>query len=150
MYLRSHTVDSYQLLRYCRALAQTYHPDKQQDEERKAAAAASFMRIQEAYEASGCGIRAPRAWATTMMCFACSQHSVDVPHGHASGKSSACLAQVLIDPERRQVYDIYGKEGLEAGLEVGPHLRTRDELRRQWQQFQQQQVGWPAHGIAAV
>lgn len=48
---------------------------------------------------------------------------------------------MLIDTERRQVYDIYGKEGLEAGLEVGPHLRTRDELRRQWQQFQQQQVG---------
>ena len=90
MNLRSHTVDNYQRLRYCRALAQTYHPDKQQDEERKAAAAASFMRIQEAYEASGCGIRAPRAWATTMMCSACSQHSVDVPHGHASGKSSAC------------------------------------------------------------
>ena len=53
------------------------------------------------------------------------------------------MAQVLIDPERRQVYDIYGQEGLEAGLEVGSHLRTRDELRRQWQQFQQQQVGGP-------
>jgi DnaJ homolog subfamily C member 11 len=49
--------------------------------------------------------------------------------------------QVLIDPQRRQVYDIYGREGLQAGLEVGAHLRTRDELRRQWQQFQQQQVG---------
>jgi DnaJ-class molecular chaperone len=65
-------------------------------------------------------------------------------------KSGTGLPQVLIDPERRQVYDIYGKEGLEAGLEVGPHLRTRDELRRQWQHFQQQQVGWPAHGIAVV
>ncbi len=48
--------------------------------------------------------------------------------------------QVLIDPDRRQVYDIYGREGLSSGLEVGEHLRTRDELRAQWQQFQQQQV----------
>ncbi len=47
---------------------------------------------------------------------------------------------MLIDPEKRQVYDIYGKQGLSSGLEVGEHLRTRDELRTQWQQFQQQQV----------
>lgn len=36
----------------CRALAQTYHPDKQPDERRKEAAAASFTRLQEAYEVS--------------------------------------------------------------------------------------------------
>ncbi len=36
----------------CRALAQTYHPDKQPDERRKEAAAASFTRMQEAYEVS--------------------------------------------------------------------------------------------------
>ena len=61
-------------------MAQTYHPDKQQDEVRKAAAATSFMRIQEAYEVSA----HPQAmslvhWSASILHRSCSQQCV-VPH----------------------------------------------------------------------
>jgi DnaJ family protein C protein 11 len=50
--------------------------------------------------------------------------------------------QVLSSPERRQVYDIYGREGLQAGLQVGPVLQQRstEELRQDWERFKAQQV----------
>ena len=48
--------------------------------------------------------------------------------------------QVLSNPERRQVYDIYGKEGLVAGLQVGPSQRSTDDLRQDWERFKAQQV----------
>ena len=38
------------------------------------------------------------------------------------------------------MYDIYGKEGLVAGLEVGPSQRSTDELRQDWERFKAQQV----------
>ncbi|BDA50839.1 DnaJ homolog subfamily C member 11 [Coccomyxa sp. Obi] len=47
--------------------------------------------------------------------------------------------EVLSNPERRQVYDIYGKEGLSAGLEVGSTLKSTDELRQDWENFKAQQ-----------
>ena len=49
-------------------------------------------------------------------------------------------AQVLSNLERRQVYDIYGKEGLSAGLEVGSTVKSTDELRQDWEKFKSQQV----------
>lgn len=38
------------------------------------------------------------------------------------------------------MYDIYGKEGLSAGLEVGNTVKGTDELRREWEGFKAQQV----------
>lgn len=48
--------------------------------------------------------------------------------------------EVLADPQRREVYDVYGLEGLSAGLEVAEPLKTREQLRKEWEKFQQQQA----------
>lgn len=69
-----------------RALASTYHPDRQRDAASRAAAHRQFTLIQRAYE-------------------------------------------VLTDPGRRTIYDLYGEEGLKTSWEVGPRNRTRGELR---------------------
>ncbi|KAL4442759.1 hypothetical protein ABPG77_006753 [Micractinium sp. CCAP 211/92] len=47
--------------------------------------------------------------------------------------------EVLSDPQQRDIYDVYGKEGLAAGLQLGDKLKTRDELRAEWEAFQKQQ-----------
>ena len=53
--------------------------------------------------------------------------------------------QVLSNEAKRSVYDVYGRQGLEAGLSVVPHSsRESDKLRQQWAKFQEQQVYNPA------
>jgi DnaJ family protein C protein 11 len=47
---------------------------------------------------------------------------------------------VLKDPQKRAVYDVYGPEGLTAGLEVGSKLDGPEELRRKWEAFKAQQA----------
>ncbi|KAK1695310.1 hypothetical protein QYE76_012007 [Lolium multiflorum] len=39
--------------------------------------------------------------------------------------------EVLSDENKRQIYDIYGMEGLNSGLELGPKLSKPEEIKRQ-------------------
>lgn len=57
-----------------------------------------------------------------------------------SGESSSIDFQVLSSPEKRQIYDIYGTEGLQAGLELGPHLGGAQDIKNEWTRFKKQQV----------
>ena len=49
---------------------------------------------------------------------------------------------MLSDEAKRSVYDVYGKQGLEAGFAVTTHqAKNQKDLRRNWAKFQEQQVG---------
>lgn len=48
--------------------------------------------------------------------------------------------QVLGNAAKRQVYDIYGKEGLAAGLQVVPSGKGTEDLKQEWEGFRAQQV----------
>jgi len=37
--------------------------------------------------------------------------------------------EILSDPQKRQIYDIYGMEGLTSGLELGPKLNGVEEIK---------------------
>ena len=52
---------------------------------------------------------------------------------------------MLSNEEKRTVYDVYGKRGLEAGMELGECLRSPEELKKEFERFQAQRV--PSHTI---
>ncbi|MBA0584357.1 hypothetical protein Gorai_015173 [Gossypium raimondii] len=39
--------------------------------------------------------------------------------------------KILSDENKRQIYDIYGMEGLNSGLELGPKLNKLEEIKEQ-------------------
>lgn len=56
----------------------------------------------------------------------------------------SCHLQVLGNAARRQVYDIYGTEGLAAGLQVVPSGKNTEALKQEWEGFRAQQVAQAA------
>jgi DnaJ family protein C protein 11 len=47
--------------------------------------------------------------------------------------------EILSNERRRQIYDIYGMEGLTSGLELGPKLKSREEVKAEFERLQQGQ-----------
>lgn len=39
--------------------------------------------------------------------------------------------EILSDEQKRQIYDIYGMEGLTSGLELGPNLSKPEEIKEE-------------------
>ena len=140
-----------------RQLAQAYHPDKHTDPALKAHAAAQFTQIQEAYEVLLRPITAankliiiengyilhsllrPLTWSTST-CLQNVSRQMMLALGLLFPILTPSALQVLGNAAKRQVYDIYGKEGLAAGLQVVPSGKSTEELKKDWEGFRTQQV----------
>ncbi|KAG8092208.1 hypothetical protein GUJ93_ZPchr0012g20392 [Zizania palustris] len=46
--------------------------------------------------------------------------------------------EILSDENKRQIYDIYGMEGLNSGLELGPKLNKPEEIKEQLERLKRQ------------
>lgn len=46
--------------------------------------------------------------------------------------------EILCDETKRQIYDIYGMEGLAAGLELGPKLNKADEIKEELERLRRE------------
>ncbi|KAJ4952043.1 hypothetical protein NE237_028875 [Protea cynaroides] len=46
--------------------------------------------------------------------------------------------EILTDERKRQIYDIYGMEGLTSGLELGPKLNKAEELKEEFERLRRQ------------
>eukprot|EP00960_Hanusia_phi_P059305 764135-Hanusia_phi.AAC.1 len=42
------------------------------------------------------------------------------------------IHDMLTDPKKRKLYDLYGEGGLSSGLEVGAHLKTAEQVREEY------------------
>lgn len=45
--------------------------------------------------------------------------------------------EILSDERKRKIYDLYGMEGLNSGMELGPKLRTVDDILKSFEKLQQ-------------
>lgn len=46
---------------------------------------------------------------------------------------------ILSDERKRQIYDLYGIVGLSSGLELGPKLKSREEVKAQFERLHQRE-----------
>ncbi|KAK6935181.1 DnaJ-like protein C11, C-terminal [Dillenia turbinata] len=46
--------------------------------------------------------------------------------------------EILSDEQKRQIYDIYGMEGLTSGLELGPKLNKAEEIKEEFERVKRQ------------
>ncbi|KAK6947582.1 DnaJ-like protein C11, C-terminal [Dillenia turbinata] len=46
--------------------------------------------------------------------------------------------EILSDEQKRQIYDIYGMEGLTSGLELGPKLNKAEEVKEEFERLKRQ------------
>jgi len=62
------------------------------------------------------------------------RHSAEGARAHATAKFARLthIYEVLTNPQRRQLYDLYGEKGLSSGLEVGAHLKTPEQMRAEY------------------
>ena len=118
----SPTASTEEIRKAYRALAQTYHPDKQPTAELPAGAAAQFSTIQNAHEVGA---------LTSLLISESVAADLSLP--------LRCL-QILLDPEKRRVYDVYGEDGLQAGLQVSTFVQDKQDLQAEWQRFKLRQV----------
>jgi hypothetical protein len=63
------------------------------------------------------------------------RHISDDARSHATAKFSRLthIYEILSNPTKRKLYDLYGEKGLSSGLEVGTALRTYEQLREEFE-----------------
>ena len=47
---------------------------------------------------------------------------------------------MLSDESNRQIYDVYGMEGLNAGMDLGAKFSSQEEVRQEWERFREKMV----------
>ena len=94
-----------------------FHPDKHTDESNKEAATTQFRAINEAYEGKQ---------GDSARCLRPHVHERLTPR--AGQVDEHRLEAVLSNPGKRTIYDLYGVQGLKAGYEVGPKLKSPEEV----------------------
>ena len=63
------------------------------------------------------------------------RHTTDEARVHATAKFAKLthVYEILSDPLKRKLYNLYGEKGLTSGLEIASHLRTYEQLKEEFE-----------------
>jgi curved DNA-binding protein CbpA len=63
------------------------------------------------------------------------RHTTDEARLHATAKFAKLthIYEILCDPSKRKLYDLYGEKGLSSGMEIASHLKTYEQLKEEYQ-----------------